>query len=210
MPRANLKVLMSIWAAVAVLIAADAHAENILINPGFETGSLAPWFQNRNLCSGPCADWSVTSSDSHSGAFSAMDVGNLELQQNISPTPTSQISQVSYWLKHPDGGRLPVDVVFYYSDGTVDEHGGEQFTTTANWSFFDWTSDLKPGKVLTGLSLFGYNISPPGSTEETFLDDVTIDTVAPEPGSLVLLTGGLSAFLILNHRRKMGLPKRFR
>jgi hypothetical protein len=209
--RANLAVLRFIWVAVAVFIATDAHADNILINPGFETGFLAPWFQNRNLCGGPCANWSVTSSDSHSGAFSAMDVGNIELKQNIAPTPTSQISQVSYWLKHPDGGTLPVDAIFFYSDGTVDEHGGEQFTTTANWTFFDWTSDLKPGKVLTGFSLFGFNGNP-APTQQTFVDDLTINVVSnnvvPEPGSFVLLTSGLSAFLILNHRRKRWLPRR--
>ena len=41
---------------------------NVLTNPGFETGALPPWINNGN--------WSVTGSDPHTGAFHAENLGN--------------------------------------------------------------------------------------------------------------------------------------
>src|SRR5262245_30557850 len=112
-----------LWIAGLVAGAAGASAGNILQNPGFESGALGPWLQRCNFCGFPCGNWTGTSSDSHSGGFSAMDIGNIEIRQNFAPTPTSQITQVSYWLRHPDGGFNPGSVDFFYSDGSNFEFG---------------------------------------------------------------------------------------
>ena len=69
--------------AVAVLtlvaiLAASCNADTIF-NGGFETGSLSPWFQDQTLCFDKCENWNVTSLDSHSGIFSATDVGDNSL-----------------------------------------------------------------------------------------------------------------------------------
>ena len=63
------------------LSALTLSAGEVLTNPGFETGSLGPWFVGRNF--GATENWNVTSTVSHSGTFSATDVGNQELEQTF-------------------------------------------------------------------------------------------------------------------------------
>lgn len=170
-----------------VTLGGIARADNLLQNPGFEDGVLAPWFNARTeFCFDTCIPWAVTSSDHHSGNFSAMDTGNIELRQNFAATPTSMIDQVSFWLRHPAGGSLPTAFDFFYSDGTDFEF--LVFTSTSGWEFFNVTSSLSPGRSLVGFSIWG--VTP---NFVTFVDDLVINanTQVPEPGSLVLLGSGL-------------------
>jgi hypothetical protein len=135
----------------------------------------------------------VTSAAAHFGTFSVTDVGNIDIRQNFSATPTSTITQVSFWVEHPDPARSLDAIDFFYSDGTSSEFL-TAFTSTDSWEFFDVTSDLAPGKSLTGFSFFGYNTSGL-SLQRTFLDDVTINVTTPEPQSLLLLASGLLGFI---------------
>lgn len=189
---------------LVLLAALPGNADtNVIVNPGFETGSLSPWLNGRDFCTFPCQAWMVSTTDPHSGSYDAMDVGNIELIQYIVPTLTDLITDVSLWERHPDGGTLPVDAIFYYSDGTVQEIGGQKFTTDANWTFFDWTSYLEPGKTLTAFSTFGFNGGLPGDSQITFVDDVKILTssTTPEPGTLVLLGSGLLGVVCVIRRK---------
>jgi hypothetical protein len=175
-------------AALALLgNAPQARAGEILVNPGFETGSLSPWFQDRNF--GGSVNWMVTNSDSHSGTFSATNNGNLELRQNFAGVPAALITDVSFWARHPDPTVGPLAFDFFYSDGTDDEFLVN--TSGSGWNFFDVTSNLDTTKTLTGFSVFG------NSDGVTFVDDLNILTSLPEPSCLALLglgLGGLAAW----------------
>jgi len=96
-------------------LSVPAFAVNILGNPGFETGSLPPWFESQSCDPSvpQCEDWNVTAADNHTpgGSFSATVVTSTStstfgagprLRQNFSPVPTSSITQVSFWNKYPD------------------------------------------------------------------------------------------------------------
>lgn len=152
-------------------VSADVtQAVNLIANPGFESGALSPWFQDRNFCSGPCANWTVGHFMPFTGHWDAGNVGNIEVRQNFAATSTRKIRKVQLYLRHPEGSSLPAAIDFFYSDGTDDEF--VVFTTDANWEVFDLTADLESGKMLMGISLFGFN---GGVTDQhTFLDNVAV------------------------------------
>src|SRR5262249_14707696 len=134
--------------AGAICFVAQAQAAPVLVNGGFETGALSPWFQDRGNGS---EDWHVTSASAHSGTFSATDVGNIDLRQDFAPVLTSTITEVSFWARHPDPAVTDLAIQFFYSDAT-----NEQFivaTSGSDWNFFDVTSDLEAGKSLVAISI---------------------------------------------------------
>jgi hypothetical protein len=172
--------------ALATLLLGSAFADELIVNGGFESGVLSPWFNGRDFCGGNCVPWNVNNTNPHTGMFSAMDVGNIELRQNFNPTPASMITNVSFWVNNSAG----VDAVdFFYTDNSDEEF--VVFTTPGIWNLADVTSDLDLGKTLSGFSIWGCD---PACT--TFVDDVSITTnvATPEPGTLVMLGSGVLAF----------------
>jgi hypothetical protein len=170
-------------------------ADEVLVNPGFETGALAPWAQARSFSGSE--DWNVTSADAHTGTFSATDIGNKELKQTFAGVLVSDITQVSFWFKHPDFPDVfNTAYDFFYSDGSDNEFLAHPAGT--GWNFLDVTATLTPGKTLVGFSVWGNSLG----LGRALVDDLSITTapagtVVPEPTSILLLatvlgvTGGL-------------------
>lgn len=181
-------------AAGIAVATTPAFAVNILSNPGFETGTLNPWFQLQDF--GGAENWNVSNADAHSGSFSATDVGNKEIFQSITPTATSAITEVSFWIKNLDSGAHVNAIDFNYSDSSVGEF--IFFESTSDWEHFDMTSNLAAGKTLVGVGIWGF--SGGGADEDrTRLDDAVVNVV-PEPMTLVAL--GIGAAGLIKRRRK--------
>ena len=174
------------WVAIAIvtLSCGPALVANILVNPGFESGALAPWYS-------PTQQWSVTTAQVHSGTYSATDVGNNQIRQDFAPIPTAQITEVSFWLKQPEAQISAID--FFYSNGSSEEN--LVFLSGTDWQLFNVTSWLDAGKQLAGLGIWGYSGGPPGE-DRTYLDDVTI---TPEPAAITLLAAVGALFLRRRH-----------
>jgi hypothetical protein len=172
------------------LLATSAFAGNILINPGFESGALTPWFNSNDFCSG--CTWSVTNSDAHSGTYSATVIGNRLLEQDFAPVSTSQITDVSLWLRMPDTGIAAI--AFLYSDSTEDDN---IVTVSETWGEFDMTSFLAPSKSLAGIGVYG--CSGCGGLGQTFADDFVVETSTgvPEPATGALLGTGVLGLALL-------------
>ena len=185
------KLILSITVSV-VGIATPAGAMNILVNSGFESGNLAPWFQDQDFSG--TEDWNVTSADAHSGAFSATDVGDKSIRQNFSAVPTDDIVEISLWIKQPSPTCCSA-LRFFYSDGSVG--GASIFLSTPEWEFFDVTDRLDPDKELSGFGIFGFLTV---GTPRTFVDDVSVNI--PEPTAGLLLTSGLIGLAINERRRR--------
>jgi hypothetical protein len=168
---------------VVCLSVANVQAD-MIINGGFETGGLTPWYQGAG--SGD-ENWNVTNADSHSGLYSATDVGNIEIRQDFAAIPVNQIVELSYWLKQPESVLSAFH--FYYSDSSYFQDIVS--LSTSNWEFFDVTSSLEAGKELIGFSVYGYVGGSPAE-DRTYLDDVTL-SVVPVPGAVLLGLFGLSA-----------------
>ena len=174
-------------------------AINIVGNPGFETGTLGPWFQGNNF-DGAGTDWSVTNAVTHSGSFAATNIGNREIRQNFTATATSLITDVSFWEQQSTASGLSA-YTFYYSDNTT---GQFTINPTNTWQQFDVTASLAAGKSLTGFSIYGRS----GGTI-SYLDDVSIlanpSGAVPEPSSTAAFTVGLlglGALSIFARRRR--------
>lgn len=177
---------------LAMLMATSAFAGQLIVNGGFETGGLSPWFNGRDFCGGTCSLWAVTATNPHTGLFSAMDIGNIELKQTFTPTPGSSITGVSFWI-FSGAGLNAFDL--FYTDGTDAEF--TVLPTPDVWTFEDVTSSVDTTKTLMGFSVFG---TDPSFT--TFVDDVSVTSAVPEPSSLLMIGGGILA-LAGSVRRKL-------
>ena len=186
---------------LAVMVGApgQSSADQILSNPGFETGALLPW--EVTPFSGP-EDWNVTGAEAHSGNYSVTSVGISILSQDIPEIPTGQISEISFWLKQPEAALL--QIVYYYTDGYVDSLAADP--VSPEWEFFDVTAGLEPGRTLREFRINGYQGGGPGE-DRSYLDDLTFEVEqarVPEPATLALAALGLSALggYVRERRRK--------
>ena len=135
------------WLMSVVLLlsnAGQAKAGQILINPGFESGSLVPWYAKS--C-GPV----VTNAQSHAGTFSMFAMTSDEIRQDFWPISSSDITELSFWVQLR-GGAFDL-VEFFYLDGSSGNSSVQGFTD--NWTFFDVTSHLDAGKSLSGIGVYG-------------------------------------------------------
>jgi hypothetical protein len=186
-----------IFALIVVSIALPAYAGTI-INPGFESGTLGPWYGDRFF--GSVTPPSVTTAYAHSGLYSATWVGNYELRQNFSPVATDLITEISFWALQPELNNLGLQVWFFYSDNTYTTFG-PTVGNPHNWLKADVTSYLEPGKMLTGFSVWGYEGAGPAE-DRTYFDDVTLRV--PEPSLALLLGIGIVGVLALGRRYGRG------
>jgi hypothetical protein len=170
------RVARALAATALLLVPGFALGANILVNPDYETGSLAPWFQVLDY-GGP-TNWYTTTAEAHTGIYSATDQGNKLLAQYFAPVPTANISLASVWVKNPNA--LANAIYLEYSDATS---GAGLFWTTGQWQYVDFTTWLTPGKSLTAVGIWGY--SSGGTDERTYVDDWMVDAV-PEPATLSL------------------------
>jgi hypothetical protein len=111
--------------------------------------------------------------------------GNRLLEQTFAAIPVADISEVSFWMRHPDGGSA-VAAFFAYSDSSSQE---VLLSTDGNWNFFNITSSLAAGKSLTGFGVYG------NSGALARFDDAVVNTASgvPEPGTWMLLSFGVGA-----------------
>src|ERR1019366_9104965 len=140
--------LRTVLVLCVALVSTSAFAANVLVNPGFEYGVLPPWFNSNDFCGG--CTWDVTTTDKHTGFWSATVIGDRLLEQDFSPIPDTLITEASLWLKMPDTGIAAV--YFLYSDTTTAEN---IVSVPGVWTQFDMTSFLDPGKSLAGFGVYG-------------------------------------------------------
>jgi hypothetical protein len=158
-------------------IAGTANAQNALVNGGFESGTLDPWIAVDTP--------TLTTAEAHTGVYSVAAFASDGIRQDFSSLATSQITEVSFWVKRLGG---PFDSgTFYYDDASTSDFLINGIGTGDDWKFFDVTSELTIGKNLTGFLIFGTTAGP------AYFDDFTIGgarSAVPEPAAWAVMLLG--------------------
>ena len=103
MPSRIARSLIRVFAALVVVLAAagSARAQNVVLNPGFETGTLANW-----TIDGTMNPPVVNGTQPHTGAFSAFlgdnpgppePLGDSSFYQTIVVPPAAGVPHLTYW-----------------------------------------------------------------------------------------------------------------
>jgi hypothetical protein len=122
-----------------------SQGSNVLVNGGFESGSVSPWYSD-------CCYAIVN--DAHDGSFAIKSTGNHWLRQDFAPVAVSAVKEIGFWTKK-GAASMPMAVEFQYSDGSKNQECC--FYTGTSWKYWDLKSYLQGGKSLNGLKIWGYS-----------------------------------------------------
>ncbi len=174
-------------AAVAVCLAltSSASAQNLVANPGFETGDFTGWTQSGNT------GFTGVDGNPHSGTFAAFfgPVGSLGfLSQSLATTPGS-LYRIDSWLSS-DGGTPSEFQVMWDGNIIFDQMNIPAHPYTLSTFFQTASTSSTPLK-------FGFRDDP----SFLFFDDVSV-TAVPEPSSMVLSVLGLAGLGLVTLRKR--------
>jgi hypothetical protein len=178
----------AISSALLVLASAQSvRADNLLTNPGFETGNFNGW-----SAVGPF----LGLQSGHTGSFSAYcgagyndngTVGDL-FSQTIPTTPGLNYD-VSLWVLG-SGGSGPAEAYVLWDGGKVLDLNNPSFNS---WTQLEVTVTATAETTTVG---FGFRNQPAAY----LLDDASVSQT-PEPSALALAGMALAGFVIYRHRK---------
>lgn len=175
-----------------------AQAQNLVVNPGFETGDFTGW-----TITGSTA--SVQLGDGHTGlyaaSFGAAAPNVDDLRQSLSTT-TGQQYTLTFFAQTPELNippGHPNSLSVYFNGSLVDG----PLTVPDNPGFEQYSYTIT---ATSTASLLRFVIS--NTPDYTQLDDVSVTAITnaatPEPGSIALLTSSIlsgAGFLVRRQRR---------
>lgn len=174
-----------------------SYANNIIENPGYETGTIEPWehYEFIELPEPPSPDemWMATTENPHSGQYCAKGVGcRLIFQQTFEPMRVEDITEFSCWLRQDLNQDLGIGLQF---DDPTDELPGvgmllDMYLDSPDWHFYDGLAALQDSAMMAqealgdGCRLVAVGVNGTFATY-TYVDDWVL---VPEPASLALLS----------------------
>ena len=188
-------------ALLLMTIACSCARGALIANGDFDTGSLAPWYEDRTF--GSTRPWSVGSLDPHSGGFYAFNLGPLELRQDFTPILGSEIAQFSFYIgaQFPDRGNPMVEL--FYSDGGSSgpreillnpSHASGGSSSGWIWDEVDLVPFVDVTRHVSGVSVVGI-------PNNVLRIDTFSLTAVPEPSIFTLLAGSFMGLVF--HRKRV-------
>jgi hypothetical protein len=179
---------------IAVLSAATmpVFAGELVTNGGFEIGDLAGWTQTGwGLDLGDV----VPNSGDHFAGDGCTDPGCL-LSQALT-TDAGAYYDLNFWYNSGSGIGNQLDLKVSWDGVQIDDIVGNTNDIVGNtngYANFDYIVQASAGGTV--LQFEGLTI-----TDYQGIDDVSVTTMAPEPGSITLLIAGLAAIVVRKRRR---------
>ncbi|MHC4394796.1 MAG: carbohydrate binding domain-containing protein, partial [Planctomycetota bacterium] len=166
--------LMVFVLLLGLVAGSAAQAQELLVNPGFESGT-SPWYI------GDAVQITISNEDPHSGTYSAKFAGNntwLLMSQNVDPAQEGVTYDVSGWMKTVSV-TTEGQIILQFLDsgwGIISESQiGSATGSTAYTQYSD--SLLSP----TGTALLRLRLVMPNGTGTIYYDDLSITEAGP-PG----------------------------
>ena len=193
-------VVVALWGIVPAM----ASAQNLLTNGSFESG-LAGWTMNRNDCSsfvnslfvGPAFSGTFTPAPgSAEDGLSDMGFGAATCTPGISQELTTIAGRyytLDFWFVL--GPRTPPNTPNVF---TISLNGNVLASGQVN-NYFPW-QELGGEFLGTGDDIVSFSGNNPKGV--TFLDNVRVTAVTPEPETLTLFATGMVGLLAIQRRRR--------
>jgi hypothetical protein len=187
-----MNVKLSIVAAVsaaAVMFGAQAARADLVVNGGFETGTLSGW-----TLSNASDTWVSTSPGYvHSGSY-GLEAGNVGSDSVLSQTLTTVAGttyDISFWLY--SDGQTPNDFTVAF--------GGTQIFQQTNMPTFGYTEFSLQETATSNLTSLAFGLrDDPGYLG---LDDISVNVSAvPEPSTWAMMILGFAGLGFTAYRRK--------
>lgn len=139
-------------------------ANSVILNSGFEDGSLAPWETIGSA--------TVNQDNPHDGGWSAEINGNVSIVQKIVATPSERFTNASFWSWHDIKDEPLLLVELTYEDGTLEKRviGLDlKAEPLDGWVKHNFLGELDVGRQLVEVRVWGYASMAP-SPDLTRLD----------------------------------------
>ena len=189
------------WLVLIPLSLPSLSLGSVIINAGFDTGSLVPWYVDRVF--GTNRGWNIGGIDPQSGSYYAFNAGRIELRQNFTPVLGNEITSFSFFVTEQFANRGNPWIEVFYADGTstglqdvvLDPlHATGGTNSGWIWDEIDLLPYVDKSRGVSGVSIVGI----PSNT--LCVDTFTLATV-PEPLSSSLVLTSLA--VLLPRRRRV-------
>jgi hypothetical protein len=195
MQSARRSALLVVWTLFAFVLIPSARADNLVVNGGFETGNFTGWTTSGAAFN--CGDTAVdgiSNLSPHSGSYSAC-FGNPSapsyIAQYIATVPGQSYDFTFYFAQQPTDQTPDNAAGVYWDSGWLGIYDDLPVTS---WS--EWSEVVTATSTSTLVGLGAMNV--PGWVA---LDDVSVDTITPEPAPVLLCGSGLLLALFVFARR---------
>jgi hypothetical protein len=206
--KRSLQLIVAMVTAIVSLhtVASGDTVTNLLINPGFESGELAPW------SIGPMTDeFAMTTEKPRSGNWSlkyVLSPNNVTLGSVVTQRfePLSVVTEFSFWIKAEQIPQSDLRSIMVFDNSGVDERIDHFFPlSSTEWTRVDLTSVVQgiinnsAGWKIRLINVNTQFINQVGDTY--YFDDFTVATV-PEPSALAMFGLVGAGIAIRRWRRK--------
>jgi hypothetical protein len=179
-----------------VLAASAVQAQNLVVNPGFETGDFTGWTVTGGA--DPIVDVGIGHTGMYAASLGAIAPDVVDLSQMLA-TQSGQQYTLTFYAQTPEFNNppgFPNSLTVYFGDSLID--GPLTVPDDPDYQKYSYTVT-----ATSGASLLHFAVS--NDPDYTQLDDISVvaaPAAVPEPGPLGLLLGGGIGGVWLQRRRR--------